>query len=141
MYIGSAHEHWKFFTLCLQQFLMPIWLVKPIWSLCNWQQKDTENPKIWELSDLHFSLVYLACWNRKDFRPAYSKLGLLGSLFPDIPLLGLTATATKAMHKKIEDSVGMIHPREVLVNPNFIFPLQGEEIVQMNLLTYWTLWF
>ena len=39
-------------------------------------------------------------------------------MFPDIPLLGLTATATKAMRKKIEDSLGMIHPTEVLVNPN-----------------------
>ncbi len=39
-------------------------------------------------------------------------------MFPNTPLLGLTATATKAMQKKIKESLGMINPMEILINPN-----------------------
>lgn len=39
-------------------------------------------------------------------------------MFPKTPLLGLTATATKAMQKKIEESLGMIDATEILINPN-----------------------
>ena len=56
--------------------------------------------------------------DRKDFRPAYSKLGSLASMFPNTPLLGLTATATKSTQKKIEESLGMINATEILINPN-----------------------
>ena len=37
--------------------------------------------------------LYL-CTARKDFRPCYGKLGMLASLFPSLPFLALTATAT-----------------------------------------------
>ena len=39
-------------------------------------------------------------------------------MFPNTPLLGLTATATKATQKKIEESLGMISATEILINPN-----------------------
>lgn len=38
-------------------------------------------------------------------------------MFPNTPLLGLTATATKATQKKIEESPGMINATEILINP------------------------
>lgn len=62
-------------------------------------------------------LCYLT-WNRKDFRPAYSKLGSLASIFPKIPLLGLTATATKTTQRKIEESLGMMEPTVTVINPD-----------------------
>ena len=39
-------------------------------------------------------------------------------MFPNTPLLGLTATATKATQKKIEESLGMINTTEIRINPN-----------------------
>ena len=39
-------------------------------------------------------------------------------MFPSIPLLGLTATATKTVQKKIEESLGMINATEIIINPN-----------------------
>ena len=70
------------------------------------------------LLDLLILNVNFSGFNRKDFQPAYSKLGSLASMFPNTPLLGLTATATKATQKKIEESLGMINATEILINPN-----------------------
>ena len=39
---------------------------------------------------------------RKDFRPAYSKLNLLGTFMPNIPILALTATATLSYQTEIK---------------------------------------
>ena len=58
--------------------------------------------------------VKFSGFNRKDFRPAYSKLGSLASMFPNTPLLGLTATATKATQKKIDESLGLINATEIV---------------------------
>ena len=55
-------------------------------------------------------LLYL---NRKDFRPACGKLGLLSNIFFKTPSVGLTATATKLTQRKIEESLGLIKPRVV----------------------------
>ena len=38
-----------------------------------------------------------------SFRPSYGKLDILANLFPDVPQLALTATATKKTQKNIED--------------------------------------
>ena len=48
---------------------------------------------------------------------AYSKLGSLASVFQKIPLLGLTATATSTTHRTIMESLGMIDPMVIHVNP------------------------
>ncbi|MBU4177183.1 MAG: DNA helicase RecQ [Desulfurivibrionaceae bacterium] len=42
-----------------------------------------------------------------DFRPEYSKLGQLRKLFPDIPLIALTATAEPHTRKDILDRLGL----------------------------------
>ena len=55
---------------------------------------------------------------RKDFRPCYAKIGVLGSLFPDVPIVALTATATAQRKKEIETSLGMHNPVIVESNPH-----------------------
>lgn len=56
--------------------------------------------------------------NRKSFRPAYGKLDLLTSIFSGTPIIGLTATATKATQQKIEESLGLVKPVLIDVNPD-----------------------
>ncbi len=41
-----------------------------------------------------------------DFRPAYRRIGELRNLFPDIPVLALTATATPEVVKDIQQQLG-----------------------------------
>ena len=55
---------------------------------------------------------------RKEFRPAYAKLAVLSSFFPNVPIIGLTATATKATQDKINDSLGLFEPTIVMINPD-----------------------
>ena len=55
---------------------------------------------------------------RKDFRPCYAKIGVLGSLFSDVPIVALTATATAQRKKEIETSLGMHNPVIVESNPD-----------------------
>ena len=49
---------------------------------------------------------------RKEFRPAFGKLDTIWNIFPDVPIVALTATATKSKKEKIVSSIG------VEVNPN-----------------------
>ena len=51
---------------------------------------------------------------RKNFRPSYGKLATIGSILPQVPLLGLTATATKKTKTDILESLGMVNPVEIL---------------------------
>ena len=55
---------------------------------------------------------------RKNFRPSYGKLATIGSILPQVPLLGLTATATKKTRTDIIESLGMVNPVEILGNPD-----------------------
>ena len=55
---------------------------------------------------------------RKNFRPAYGKLATIGSILPQVPLLGLTATATKKTRTDTIESLGMVNPVEILGNPD-----------------------
>ena len=55
---------------------------------------------------------------RKDFRPSYGKLGILRNIFPKVPLLVMTATATKRPGRDIIECLGMFKPAEVIGNPN-----------------------
>ncbi|CAH3170037.1 unnamed protein product [Porites lobata] len=54
----------------------------------------------------------------KDFRPSYGKLATIGSILPQVPLLGLTATATKKTRTDIIESLGMVNAFEILGNPD-----------------------
>ena len=55
---------------------------------------------------------------RKNFRPSYGKLATIGSILPQVPLLGLTATATKKTRTDIIECLGMFNPVEILGNPD-----------------------
>ena len=65
----------------------------------------------------HFFSVYCHS-NRKDFRPAYAKLGVLGNYFPQVPIVGLTATANCKTQGIICDSLGLFGPTIIKINPD-----------------------
>lgn len=56
--------------------------------------------------------------NRKNFRPAYSQLDVLSSIFPKKPIVALTATATKKRKAEITTALGMINAIIVEESPN-----------------------
>ena len=53
---------------------------------------------------------------RKDFRPAYTKLNLLGTCMPHTPILAMTATATAHNRNEIKRSLGMQNVLNVEAN-------------------------
>ena len=55
---------------------------------------------------------------RCTFRPAYGKIGVLSSLFPAVPVLALTGTATRVTKNGIIDSLGLSDPVIVESNPD-----------------------
>ena len=55
---------------------------------------------------------------RKDFRPAYTKLNLLGTFMPHTPILAMTATATAHYRNEIKRSLGMQNVLNVEANPD-----------------------
>lgn len=57
-------------------------------------------------------------FNRKDFRPAYQRLCVLGSVFPKKSVVALTATAPKKKKKLIVNALGMLDPITVESSPD-----------------------
>jgi len=55
---------------------------------------------------------------RKEFRPCYGKLSVLASVFASVPTLALTATATLQKKEEIVQSLGLIDPVSVEINPD-----------------------
>ena len=84
------------------------------------------------------------CIYRKTFRPAYAQLGILGAMFPKVPVVALTATATEKTRSLISSSLGMVDPVIIAVNPNRqnIFyscsprPHTGDDKIEVLLLPY-----
>lgn len=78
----------------------------------------------------------------KDFRPTYLKLDVLCSIFPTVPVVALTATATTTIKSKIIQSIyliGLNEPKVIEITPNRpnIFLNQGEEPTrEMNAITF-----
>lgn len=54
----------------------------------------------------------------EDFRKDYSQLSMLCATFPQVPVVALTATVSKADVKEIKDSLNMKNPLEVIGDPN-----------------------
>lgn len=69
---------------------------------------------------LYILTIYLFLNNifRKNFRPAYAQLSMLSALFPKVPIVALTATATERTRRAISSSLGMTDPVTIAVNPN-----------------------
>jgi superfamily II DNA helicase RecQ len=53
-----------------------------------------------------------------DFRPDYSKLGVLCAIYPDVPVLAMTATANVQDRKYIIESLGLKKCKTVIGNPD-----------------------
>ena len=62
--------------------------------------------------------LFLLFIRGEDFRKDYSQLSMLCATFPQVPVVALTATASKADIKEIKDSLNMKNPLEVIGNPN-----------------------
>ena len=65
-----------------------------------------------------YTKFYMHCVYRKTFRPAYAQLGILGAMFPNVPVVALTATATEKTKSQISSSLGMVKPEVIEVNLN-----------------------
>ena len=53
-----------------------------------------------------------------DFREDYGKLGVLCALFPEIPCIAMTATASRADMNGITDSLGLKNCKYIIGNPD-----------------------
>ena len=53
-----------------------------------------------------------------DFRKDYGKLGVLCALFPDVPCLAMTATASQSDINDIQESLGMKKCKYIVANPD-----------------------
>lgn len=64
-----------------------------------------------------------------DFRPAYLKIGALRTRVPDVPVLALTATATRIVRDDITKQLGFQAPNELAAGfyrPNLIYSVRRE---------------
>jgi len=53
-----------------------------------------------------------------DFRKDYSRLATLCATFPSVPVVALTATASKNDVAAIKESLNLKIPLEIIANPN-----------------------
>ena len=60
----------------------------------------------------------LSIFRGSDFRQDYSRLNMLCALFPNVPVLALTATANKQDIKQIKDSLCLQECIDVIANPD-----------------------
>lgn len=83
----------------------------------NYSYSHTLNDSMCTKPVLKYWFFFFLC-NRKSFRSAFEKLDFLTSLFAKTPIIGLTATATKLIQQKIVESLGLITPIVIDVNPD-----------------------
>ncbi|HBC40414.1 MAG TPA: DNA helicase RecQ [Pseudanabaena sp.] len=75
-----------------------------------------------------------------DFRPEYRQLRQIRQLYPDVPVIGLTATATERVREDINQQLGLYQPYIHVASFNRtnlyyeVIPKQGTEQSYLNLL-------
>ena len=87
---------------------------------------------------MYDTVFCIACHSsKKDFRPAYAKLRVLGNYFPQVPIVGLTATADCKTQGIICDSLGLFEPTIIKINPDretfILHHTQESLLVMLNL--------
>lgn len=60
----------------------------------------------------------MICYRGSEFRTDYSKLGVLCAIFPDVPVLAMTATANNQDRNCIKESLGLKDCKNVIGNPD-----------------------
>ena len=65
-----------------------------------------------------FKTTFKLIFRGSDFRKDYSRLGVLCALFSDVPVLAMTATASRADIQCIQDSLGLKKCKHIIGNPN-----------------------
>ena len=69
-------------------------------------------------SNINIICLTFFCFCRDSFRPAYGKLDILVSIFPEVPHLATTATATLKSQRTICDVLQLNTPKVIAVNPD-----------------------
>lgn len=72
-----------------------------------------------------------------DFRPDYRNLDCLKEWLPDVPILGLTATATKVVEKDIVETLGLENPliiRTTFDRPNLQITIKPKNKILADIL-------
>ncbi len=76
-----------------------------------------------------------------DFRPDYLGLAVLADLWPDVPRLALTATATQATHREITERLRLEHARHFVASfdrPNISYRIEQKNAVGAQLVSFVT---
>ena len=65
-----------------------------------------------------FKATFKSIFRGSDFRKDYGRLGVLCALFSDVPVLAMTATASRTDIQCIQDSLGLKKCKHIIGNPN-----------------------
>ncbi|MFT3663349.1 MAG: DNA helicase RecQ [Gordonia sp. (in: high G+C Gram-positive bacteria)] len=74
-----------------------------------------------------------------DFRPDYLALGELAELWPDVPRIALTATATDLTHQEITERLHLQNARHFVASfdrPNISYRIEAKDRLQQQLLSF-----
>ncbi len=74
-----------------------------------------------------------------DFRPAYGKLSILKDLFPQVPIIALSATATEAVIDDIKANLNLFDPKiykDSVLRPNISYAVEKVEDKTYRLIEY-----
>ena len=76
-----------------------------------------------------------------DFRPDYLGLAVLADVWPDVPRLALTATATQATHREITERLSLGNARHFVASfdrPNIFYRIEQKDAVGTQLTRFIT---
>ena len=77
--------------------------------------------KIFKKSNFFVCSLLIECcsiFREVDYRKDYSRLSMLCANFPSVPVLALTATASKGDVAQTKESLNLKNPLEVIATPN-----------------------